>query len=45
LQGNVVVSISKYDPLAFEKLRLLVMPMLPDPAPGLVLLPAFWVLA
>ena len=36
----MVVSVAKYDPLAFETLRLLVMPMLPDPAPGLVLLPA-----
>ncbi|CAE7225085.1 vasn [Symbiodinium sp. CCMP2592] len=32
VQGNVVISVSKYDPLAFDTLRLLVMPMLPDPA-------------
>ncbi|CAE7378922.1 unnamed protein product, partial [Symbiodinium sp. CCMP2456] len=30
-QGNAVVTISEYDPTVFKSLRLLVMPLLPDP--------------
>ncbi|CAE7359257.1 LRRC15 [Symbiodinium sp. CCMP2592] len=31
-EGNVVITIAEYDPTIFKRLRLLVMPLLPDPA-------------
>ena len=32
-EGNIVANVSEYDPMAFSSFKLLVMPLLPDPAP------------